>query len=70
MQRADELIVVHHDDTVSRFVDVTYTLGRSGLRVVNADGTEQIFPRHEVLTTHVLLAHRRLPRQRDQALAA
>jgi hypothetical protein len=70
MQRADELIVVHHDDAVSRFADVTYTLGRTGLRVVAADGTEHVFPGHEVLTTHVLLAHRLVPRRRDQGLAA
>ena len=57
MQRADELLVVHHDDTVSSFTDVHYTLDRHGLRVISADGTEQEFPRHEVLTTHVLLAH-------------
>jgi hypothetical protein len=52
MQRADELTVVHHDDTVSRFLDVTYTLGRDGLRLVTGDGAERHFPRHEVLTTH------------------
>jgi hypothetical protein len=52
MQRADELTVVHHDDTVSRFVDVTYTLTRDGLRLVTAAGRETHFPRHEVLTTH------------------
>jgi hypothetical protein len=63
MQRADELIVVHHDDTVSRFADVRYTLGRAGLRVVSADGDETVFPAHEVLTTHVLLAHRLSQRQ-------
>jgi len=53
MLRADELTVVHHDDTVSQFTDVTYTLGRDGLRVVTAAGCERYFPRHEVLTTHV-----------------
>ena len=51
MQRADELTVVHHDDTVSRFTDVTYTLGREGLRVVTATGDEKAFPLHDVLTT-------------------
>jgi hypothetical protein len=71
MQRADELIVVHHDDTTSRFADVTYTLSRAGLRVVSADGTETVFAGHEVLTTHVLLAHRLASHQRDEiALAA
>lgn len=52
MQRADELTVVHHDDTVSRFTDVTYTLGRDGLRLVTSGGREEHFPRHDVLTTH------------------
>lgn len=53
MQRADELTVVHHDDTVSRFLDVTYTLSREGLRLVTALGDERLIPRHDVLTTHV-----------------
>jgi hypothetical protein len=52
MQRADELTVVHHDDTVSRFTDVRYTLSRDGLRLVTSGGNERHFPRHEVLTTH------------------
>jgi hypothetical protein len=52
MQRADELTVVHHDDTVSRFSDVRYTLDREGLRLVTAGGGEHRFARHEVLTTH------------------
>jgi len=52
MQRADELTIVHHDDTVSRFVDVAYTLRRDGLQVVTDGGGERWFPRHEVLTTH------------------
>ena len=43
---------MHHDDTVSRFVDVRYTLGREGLRLITAAGGERLFPRHEVLTTH------------------
>ncbi len=51
MLRADELTVVYHDDTVSRFTDVSYTLSRDGLRVLTAAG-EQYIPRHEVLTTH------------------
>jgi hypothetical protein len=58
VQRADELTVVHHDDTVSRFTDVGYTLGRAGLRVIAGDGAETVFAGHDVLTTHVLLAHR------------
>ena len=66
MQRADELIVVHHDDTISRFADVTYTLSRAGLRVVGADGDETVFGCHEVLTTHVLLTHRLAPRERNE----
>jgi hypothetical protein len=54
MLRADELTVVHHDDTVSRFVDVTYTIGSEGLRVITASGDEKAFPRHDVLTTHAV----------------
>jgi hypothetical protein len=53
MQRADELTVVHHDDTVSRFLDVKYTLSRDGLRLITSGGSERHFPSHEVLTTHV-----------------
>jgi hypothetical protein len=49
---ADELTVVYHDDTVSRFTDVRYTLGRDGLRLITAGGRERYFPRHDVLTTH------------------
>ncbi|GAA3341469.1 hypothetical protein GCM10020358_32930 [Amorphoplanes nipponensis] len=60
MQRADELTIVHHDDTVSRFTDVTYTLTREGLRLLTAAGDEKAFPGHDVLTTHVRLAHRGL----------
>ncbi|MET0426612.1 MAG: hypothetical protein ABW046_22285 [Actinoplanes sp.] len=52
MLTADELTVVHHDDTVSRFLDVRYTLGRDGLRLVTSAGRERHFPSHEVLTTH------------------
>jgi hypothetical protein len=59
MLRADELTVVHHDDTVSRFTDVTYTLDRDGLRVWSAAGDEKAFACHEILTTHVRLAHQR-----------
>jgi hypothetical protein len=62
MQRADELTIVHHDDTTSRFTDVTYTLDREGLRVITAGGDEKAFPGHDVLTTHVRLAHQRRPR--------
>ena len=55
MIRADELTVVHHDDTVSRFTDVRYTLSREGLRLITAGGSERRFARHDVLTTHVRL---------------
>ncbi len=58
MLRADELTIVHHDDTVSHFTDVTYTLNRDGLRLLTATGDERAFPGHDVLTTHVRLAHR------------
>jgi hypothetical protein len=54
MLKADELTVVHHDDTVSRFTDVTYTIGREDLRVVTATGDEKAFPRHDILTTHAV----------------
>lgn len=57
MLRADELTIVHHDDTVSHFTDVTYTLNREGLRLLTATGDEKAFPGHDVLTTYVLLAH-------------
>ena len=60
MLRADELTVVHHDDTVSRFTDVTYTLTREGLRVLTATGDERAFTRFDILTTHARLAHRKL----------
>ena len=56
MLRADELTVVHHDDTVTRFTDVRYTLGRRGLRVLTATGEEILFPQHDVLTTHAVTA--------------
>jgi hypothetical protein len=74
MLRADELTVVHHDDTTSMFVDVTYALDREGLRVITASGDVQAFPGHEVLTTHARLTHRRWPgtdrRVTDRRLAA
>jgi hypothetical protein len=59
MLRADVLTVVHHDDTVSRFTDVTYALDRRGLWLVTAGGDEKAFPGHDVLTTLATLAHRR-----------
>ena len=54
MLRADELTVVHHDDTVSHFTDVAYTIGREGLRVITATGDEKAFPQHDILTTIAL----------------
>lgn len=69
MLHADELTVVHHDDTVTRFTDVRYTLGRRGLRVLMATGEEILIPQHDVLTTHAVTAaivHNRL----DYAIAA
>ena len=62
MLRADDLTVVHHDDTVRRFTDVRYTLGRHGLRVVLATGEEILLPAHEVLTTHARTAARTVRR--------
>jgi hypothetical protein len=55
MQRADELTVVHHDDTISRYTDVRYTLTREGLHLITAAGSERLFPSHLVLTTHARL---------------
>ncbi|MEU8228603.1 hypothetical protein AB0C12_03255 [Actinoplanes sp. NPDC048967] len=60
MLRADELTIVHHDDTVSHFTDVTYTLTRQGLRVFTASGDEKAFPGHDVLTTHARTSHQEL----------
>ena len=54
MLRADELTVVHHDDTVSRFTDVVYTIGREHIKVISAAGDERTFPRHEILMTQVV----------------
>jgi hypothetical protein len=54
MLRADELTVVHHDDTESHFTDVAYTIGREGLRVITAAGDEKAFPQHDILTTVAL----------------
>lgn len=59
MLRADSLTVIHHDDTVSEFTDVTYTLGRDGLLVITACGAQKTFAGHDVLTTHVRLTHQR-----------
>lgn len=74
MLRADELMVVHHDDTTSMFMDVTYALDREGLRVITAGGDEKTFPGHDVLTTHARLTHRRWTgtdrRVTDRRLAA
>lgn len=56
MLRADELTVVFHDDSVVRFTDVRYLLGRGGLRVVTAAGEEVIFANHDVLMTHTRTA--------------
>ena len=58
MLRADALTVVHHDDTISQFEDVSYVLDRAGLRVVTATGDEKAFPVHDVLQTFARLAHR------------
>ncbi|HEU4348620.1 MAG TPA: hypothetical protein VFR35_12635 [Actinoplanes sp.] len=70
MLRADELTVVHHDDTVHRYTDVLYMLGRWGLRVVLATGEEVLFPPHDVLTTHARTAAARTVSQARYAVAA
>ena len=59
MLHADQLVVVHHDDTVSRFTGVRYTIGRAGLLIVTTTGTEIRIAAHDILTTHALLAHTR-----------
>jgi len=69
MLRADDLTVVHHDDSVSHFTDVRYTLGHRGLRVVLATGEEIHFPQHEVLTTHAR-TDARTHRQAEYGIAA
>jgi hypothetical protein len=70
MLRADELTVVHHDDTVTRFTHVRYTLGRRGLHVVMATGEEIVFPQHEVLMTHARTAASTAPVKGEYAIAA
>ncbi|AGZ43388.1 hypothetical protein [Actinoplanes friuliensis] len=57
MLRADDLTVVHHDDTVSHFTDVIYTLTRDGLRILTLTGDEKIIMAHDILTTHAHFAH-------------
>ncbi len=68
MHRADELTVVHHDDSTSRFTDVTYLLDRAGLRVFTAGGAEKAFGAHDILTTYVLLTHQRRPGDASRAV--
>jgi hypothetical protein len=58
MQHADELTVVHHDDSVSRFTDVAYSLGREGLRVITSTGDEKAFAGFDILTTHASRTHK------------
>ena len=69
MLHADELTVVHHDDTILRFMNVRYTLSRRGLRVVLAGGEEILFPQHDVLTTYVRNSARTVVRA-EYAIAA
>jgi hypothetical protein len=38
MPHADSLVVVHHDDTRTRYTDVRYQLHRDGVRIWCADG--------------------------------
>ena len=68
MLRADELTVVHHDDSVSLFTDVRYTLGRSGLHVVLATGEEIVFPARG--PDHPCRRRRRHGRRTAYAIAA
>lgn len=55
MPHADNLIVVHHDDTRTRYKDVRYQLHRDGIRIWSDEGE---FALTDVLMTHAF-------RQRD-----
>ena len=70
MLRADLLTVVHHDDSVTVFSDVRYTLSRRGLHVLMATGEQIVFPAHEVLTTHARTAAITSPVRDEYAIAA
>ena len=50
MLHADNLTVVHHDDTQTRFTDVRYVLHRDGIRIFSDKGEDDFT---DVLTTHV-----------------
>lgn len=58
MQHADRLTVVHHDDSTTEYDDVRYTLTAAGVRILDADGGEQLLSHNDVLTTdaHVIRA--------------
>jgi hypothetical protein len=49
MPHADNLTVVHHDDTRTRFTDVRYQLVRGGIKIWSADGEHDIT---DILMTH------------------
>ena len=50
MLHADNLTVVHHDDSQTRYTDVRYVLHRDGIRVFSETGQDDFT---DVLTTHV-----------------
>ena len=52
MQRADTLTVTRHDDSTQQYTDVRYTLTRSGLRILTADGDWLGVDTFDLLTTH------------------
>lgn len=47
---ADRLLVVHHDDSQTRYEQVRYRPGRDSVRVVDADGRE--IEHEDVLRVH------------------
>jgi hypothetical protein len=49
MPHADNLIVVHHDDTRTRYQDVRYQLHRDGIRIWSDDGEHVL---SDILMTH------------------
>lgn len=57
MLHADELTVVHPDETTSQFFDVRYALHGGGIRVITASGDDKIFPDHAVFTCHARRFH-------------
>lgn len=57
MQRADQLTVVHHDDSTQDYTDVRYTLTRTGLNILTASGEQLHIDAHDMLTHHATVTH-------------